>query len=121
VRAELSDASRAALVPPFALQTLVENAVRHAAAPRVEPTTVVVTAEVGAGMLTVTVRDDGAGTDPQTLSAAAGTGLSRLRERLAALYSDRARLRITTRPGAGFMVELAVPAAADDVHARVQP
>lgn len=44
VRANLADGLLDERVPAFALQTLVENAVRHGAAPRVAPTQIVVTA-----------------------------------------------------------------------------
>jgi LytS/YehU family sensor histidine kinase len=42
VRAELADGLLDECIPAFALQTLVENAVRHGAAPRVAPTEIVV-------------------------------------------------------------------------------
>jgi signal transduction histidine kinase len=57
----------------------------------------------------VGVKDDGAGSDPARLAATPGTGLSRLRERLAVLYGDRARLTIETAPGRGFGATLELP------------
>jgi anti-sigma regulatory factor (Ser/Thr protein kinase) len=109
VTAELSDEARTALVPSFAVQTLVENAVRHGAAPRVAPTAVTVTARVAGGMLTVRVRDDGAGATPAQVAESGGSGLRRLRERLAALHSARARLDIAATPGGGFTATLEIP------------
>jgi hypothetical protein len=109
VVAELSDEALGALVPCFALQTLVENAVRHGAAPRVEPTAVTVTARAAEGMLTVTVRDDGAGATTAEVAESRGSGLRRLRERLTVLHSDRARLDVATTPGGGFTATLEIP------------
>lgn len=113
VHADLGDAA-GALIPAFALQTLVENAVRHGAAPRVEPTEVRVEARVTPALLRVTVRDDGAGADPAVLAAgggASGTGLRHLRDRLAALYGGSARLDLATRPDGGFTAALRLPRA----------
>jgi two-component system LytT family sensor kinase len=95
-------------VPSFALQTLVENAVQHGATPRVAPTEIVVSAARGPNALTLAVRNTG-DARPPTNGAGSGTGLTRLRERLAVLYGGAATL--TTRPLAegGYEAVLAVP------------
>jgi signal transduction histidine kinase len=108
VRIEMDDAARAALLPSFALQTLVENAVRHGAAPRIESTEVAVMARLAGGQLTLWVSDTGAGASSEQL-AVGGTGLQRLRERLAVLYAGRARLDLATAPAGGFTASLVVP------------
>ena len=107
LEARIEPAAEPCLVPSFALQTLVENAVRHGAAPRVEPTRVSIMARVDGDALRVDVRDDGAGADPD--ASTGGTGLARLRERLTWLYRGRARLELSGRPGAGFCATLVVP------------
>jgi LytS/YehU family sensor histidine kinase len=90
IRSELTEDVLDAKVPAFALQTLVENAVRHGAGRRVAATEIAVKASSNASQLTLSVRntDDGSPAAPST----AGTGLARLRERLAVLYGDGARL-----------------------------
>lgn len=108
VEEAVSDDALDALVPVFAVQTLVENAVRHGAAPSVEPTTVSIIADAGNGRLTVTVRDNGAGA-VATSSPSNGTGLRRLRERLAAIYGDHARLETQPLAGGGFAASLTLP------------
>jgi LytS/YehU family sensor histidine kinase len=115
VRADMADALLDARVPAFALQTLVENAVQHGAAPRVAPTEIVVTAAGSASELTLSVRNTGdRGTVATTGAATAttagtGTGLARLRERLAVLYGSAARLVSRPLDGGGYEAVLVVP------------
>jgi anti-sigma regulatory factor (Ser/Thr protein kinase) len=109
VRIDVSEDARHALVPAYALQTLVENAVRHGATPRIEPTEIAVTARLNGGDLALVVHDTGAGVDKTGKTATTGTGLSRLRERLAVLYGGRARLGLESPAGGGFTASLVVP------------
>ena len=113
VHADLPQEALASQVPAFALQTLVENAVRHGVAPRVEPTQVTVVARAAGGKLTLSVHDTGTGARPAEIASGAGTGLKRLRERLAALYGSRARLELTTGPAGGFEARLDIPQTED--------
>jgi two-component system, LytTR family, sensor kinase len=98
-------ASRETLVPAFAVQTLVENAVRHAVTPRVEPTTVDIETRLRGGMLEVEVRDSGGGQVPADSN---GTGLNRLRERLQVLYQGKAFLDVRSDER-GVVVTLTIP------------
>ena len=106
-------AALACRLPAFALQTLVENAVRHAAAPRVEPTTLAIAAHVDAGALVLSVRDDGPGADIPAIAQGSGTGLRRLREQLKWLHGDAATLVLASEPGAGFAARVRVPQRVD--------
>jgi two-component system LytT family sensor kinase len=92
VREELPSELMQSTLPAFALQTLVENAVRHGAAPRVAATEIVVTARRDHASLVLTVRNSGTGAS-EAQAASTGTGLSRLRERLSMLYGNAATLR----------------------------
>ncbi len=109
VRAEMEPDLLDERVPSFALQTLVENAVRHGAAHRVAPTEIVVTAAGTDAGLTLSVRNTGDRLPPSPVNNGAGTGLSRLRERLAFLYGDAARLTCGARADGGFEAVLVVP------------
>ena len=109
VKAELPTDLEPERVPSFALQTLVENAVQHGAAPRVAPTEVAICATRSNSALVISVRNSGDGDGTRTDGNGAGTGLARLRERLSVLYGGAATL--VTRPIAsgGYEAVLTVP------------
>ena len=104
----IPDALLSAAVPSFALQQLVENAIRHGIARRTDAGLLIVRAERDGEFLQLTVIDDGAGIDPQ-LIAPAGHGIDNTRERLRALYGTRAALEITPRAEGGTIAILRVP------------
>lgn len=102
----------AASVPAFALQALVENAVRHAAAPRIGTTTIAISAALDGDVLTLRVADDGEGVDPAAAERSGGTGLRRLREQLVWLCGGAATLEIDSAPTRGFAATLKLPQSA---------
>jgi sensor histidine kinase YesM len=94
--------------PSFALQTLVENAVRHSIANRVEGGRVEITTRVDGATLLLRVRDDG--TPPGTSDGdGTGYGLRALRERLDAVYGKAALLAINAGAEAGYEVSIRLP------------
>jgi len=105
-----------ATLPSFALQTLVENAMRHGAAPKLGATHLHIEARIEAGRLCLIVSDDGVGAEPSAMNQTRGTGLHRLRERLAGLYGGNAKLTIQASP-AGVTATLHLPAT----HAALTP
>lgn len=111
ITSNVPDAVLDETVPAFSLQTLVENAVRHGAAPRAEPTEVAIAVTAEAGKVIVTVRDDGMGATEAQLAGGA-SGIARLRARLRALYGDAASLNLASTPGKGVLATLTVPSAA---------
>jgi two-component system LytT family sensor kinase len=99
-------------VPSFALQTLVENAVQHGAAPRVAPTDIAISATRRDSALVITVRnsgDTGGGGAPAATGSGAGTGLARLRQRLSVLYGGAATLVAGPVAVGGYEAVLTVP------------
>jgi len=100
------------VVPAFALQTLLDNAVRHGLETRPRGGTVSVRAAASGGTLELTVTDDGEGADPAAVAAASGHGLQLLARRLEALYGDDASLSWATAPDEGFTATVRFPARA---------
>ncbi len=95
-----------AQVPPMALQSLVENAVKHGITPQDECGKVWVSASAKDGELSIEVRDSGPGFDLAAIPA--GRGLDNLVERLDALFGDKARLNVVRRDGYS-VVEMILP------------
>jgi len=97
---------KSAVFPSMMLQTLVENAIKHGLEPKPEGGLLEIAAEIVDGQLAVHVRDTGIGFTPQ---AESGVGLANIRERLKALYNDRAELIISVPPAGGTCATIKVP------------
>ena len=102
VPAELMEAP----FPPLMLPSLVENAIKHGLEPQREGGTVTISAYVDGGKLRVTVADTGRGF-AETLGT--GVGLTNIRERLAALYGDAAKLTLEANAPHGVVATIEVP------------
>lgn len=96
-----------AAVPSFALQHLVENAIRHGIAPSTEGGKVTIGARRVGDMIELTVRDNGVGivSAPST----EGHGLDNTRQRLSALYADKASLTLEPHAGGGSVATIRLP------------
>jgi two-component system, LytTR family, sensor kinase len=104
---EIDETTLSAAVPAFALQHLVENAIRHGIARRTDAGRVVVTSRRDGGMLELTVEDDGPGIAEDAVQAK-GHGLQNTRERLRTLYGEGGTLTVA-RTAQGTMATLRVP------------
>ncbi len=102
---DVPDHLAGARIPPLSLQPLVENAIKHGLEPKVAGGSVRLVARGADGALQLDVEDDGLGFSP---TSASGVGLSNLRDRLASLYGEQARLVIEEIAG-GTRVRLTIP------------
>jgi hypothetical protein len=98
-----------ARMPPMAVLTLAENAVKHGIGPKSQGGTLRIEASLQGEMLEVAVCDDGVGLH---LGAGTGHGLSNTRSRLEAAYRSRASLEIANQPAGGVRAALLLPFAA---------
>ncbi|MGZ5651755.1 MAG: histidine kinase, partial [Usitatibacter sp.] len=92
--------------PPLMLPSLVENAIKHGLEPQREGGEVRISAELADGKLRLSVADTGRGFG-ETLGA--GVGLTNVRERLAAMYGDAAKLTLVANEPHGVVATIEVP------------
>ena len=108
VEAGMSEQALECMLPPFAIQTLVENAVRHAIGVRPEGGTIRIWGEVSDGRLRVEVSDDG----PEGAAGPAEEhhryGIAALRERLNGAFGVEAEL-LSGRDASGYNVKIIAP------------
>lgn len=105
---DIGDSILSAAVPSFALQHLVENAIRHGIARRADAGRLIIAARRDGDTLELSVMDDGAGIDTE-LANMRGHGIENTRERLRALYGERATLDIAKRAEGGTIAMLRMP------------
>jgi two-component system LytT family sensor kinase len=96
------------MVPALILQPLVENAIRHGLAPRLEGGTISISAARDGEFVRLQVADDGVGM--RDADDGSGIGLHNVRERLRSLYGDAGRISIESQPARGTCVNMWVPA-----------
>lgn len=106
---QIPDELGRAQVPSLILQPLVENAIKHGIAQRVEGGEVRVAASRSDGLLHLSVYNDGPLLDRDGGAGDHGIGLSNLRTRLKLLYGNDCDLRLENYGITGVQVSLALP------------
>lgn len=100
-----------ARVPHLLLQPLVENAIRHGIAPRIEPGTVRISTVLAADrFLHLEVRDDGPGVERgEKARTRKGVGLANIQSRLEQLYGSEHEFALENHPEGGVVVTISLP------------
>jgi LytS/YehU family sensor histidine kinase len=93
-------------VPPFALQTLVENAVKYGIDSNAKGGLIVCMAEVHTDTMVLRVRNPGS---LSSRSASTGIGLTNLQERLHLLFGTTAALRLLNSRPDEVTAEIIIP------------
>jgi two-component sensor histidine kinase len=99
---------RRARVPPLALATLVENAVKHGISPAQHGGEIAILAREVAHQLVLSVTDTGVGFNPSSGSGT-GIGLSNVCSRLSTLYGALGSLRVEANTPTGVRATLRLP------------
>lgn len=104
------------LVPPFIIQPLVENAVRHAM-PSEGRLTITISGEVDGDDVVVTVSDDGVGMDEETCqhimhpasSTGMGIAVKNVHDRMKGFFGADADMKVESELGRGTTITLRFP------------
>jgi len=106
-------------VPPFLLQPLVENAIRHGLAKGTKKGTISINITQQTGNLEIVVQDNGRGISPDTLlllgkqtvhsDTGAGTSIDNISKRLEGLYNGQASISIQSHSRTGTAVFISIP------------
>ena len=114
VRYRVSETALALKLPPAALLTLVENAIKHGIEPSRAGGEIVVSSSRSAAGWILEVADSGAGFGNATALTAGGTGLANLAERLRLALGAEARLTLEQREAGGAVARMLLPGSADE-------
>jgi two-component system, LytTR family, sensor kinase len=98
-----------AQVPSFILQPMVENAVKHGIAKRVQGGAIRIAAFRSNGVLTLSVYNDGPGLPAGWEQTHSGVGISNVRTRLHSLYGDEFKLSMRNQVPDGVETSVSVP------------
>jgi len=98
-----------AQVPSLILQPMVENAVKHGIARRVQGGAIRITASRANGTLTMRVYNDGPSLPVGWETSHSGIGILNVRTRLQSLYGDQFELSVRNQQPGGVEVTVSVP------------
>jgi sensor histidine kinase YesM len=119
VEAKIDPAAFDARLPPFSLQPLIENAIKHSVAPRAGGGKVSIAVSITTGDLIVIVSDDGRGTTCDQVEESSGLGLRLIRKTLSTQYDGHAQFDVETSPHQGFTVRMKIPQEERDPAQRL--
>lgn len=119
---EMQSGTELCMVPPLILQPLVENAIFHGLEAKSQGGTVVIESALQGENLLLTITDDGAGMDEETLNQARANceknvvkdahsiGMSNVHNRIRLNYGDGYGLTLESSKGIGTTITLLMPA-----------
>ncbi|HEV2617442.1 MAG TPA: histidine kinase [Candidatus Acidoferrales bacterium] len=108
---EVDESTLDTFVPSMLLQPIIENAIRHGLAPKLEGGEIRLRTRLVDGHLTIDIDDNGMGISSDRLARIYnnGIGISNVRERLRLLYGDQFRMDIHSREGDGTQIRIEIP------------
>jgi two-component system LytT family sensor kinase len=111
---EIDEEALDAFVPSMLLQPIIENAIKHGLAPRLEGGEIRIRTIRRGGRLYLEIDDNGIGMPSERLSEVygGGIGISNVHERLHLLYGDQFKMDIRSREGEGTQIRIEIPEVA---------
>ncbi len=118
VRYEIDPSARGVVLPVLVIQPLVENAINHGLAARMQVGHIAIAARRESNGFRISVEDDGVGIPEERqhevlkwgYGTGLGMGLSNVHQRLQSLFGPASGLHIEGGPGAGTRVSFWLPA-----------
>jgi len=98
------------LIPPFSVQPLVENAIKHAVDAQFEPVNITINVNIIKDELLIEVIDDGPGLS-QHSSSGLGIALNNIKSRLSLLYGNSSQLNLANNSNKGLTAVINIPLA----------
>ena len=100
-----------AFVPSMLLQPIVENAIKHGLAARLEGGQIIIRTAWNRGRLVIEVEDNGVGISQERMPQIfdGGIGISNVNERLRVLYATDFRMDVVSQEGQGTRIRIEVP------------
>jgi two-component system LytT family sensor kinase len=109
---EVDEETLEEFIPSMLLQPIVENAIKHGLAPRLEGGQIHLRTRRRDGRLSIDIEDNGMGIPSERLGEVygGGIGISNVHERLRLLYGDQFKMDIRSQAGEGTQIHLEIPA-----------
>jgi hypothetical protein len=108
---EIDETLLACEVPVMSMQPLLENVFKHTVEKRRQPTAIAISAQRQGDTLQLRVQDDSGNIGVRADNRTNGIGVRNIRERLAALYGERAAFDLVQLSPAGVLAEVRLPCA----------
>lgn len=108
---DIAEETLDAFVPSMLLQPIIENAIKHGLAPRLEGGEIRLRTKLIDGRLRIAIEDNGMGISSERLTQiySDGIGISNVHERLRLLYGDQFHMDIESREGEGTQIRIEIP------------
>jgi two-component system LytT family sensor kinase len=108
---EIDGGALDAFIPSMLLQPMIENAIKHGLAPRLEGGQIQLRIHRRDGRLAIAIDDNGMGMSPERLLEVygGGIGISNVHERLRLLYGDQFEMDIRSQEGEGTQIRIEIP------------
>jgi hypothetical protein len=110
----IDPACQSVMIPPFSVQPLVENAIKHAVDSQFDPVLIVVNVKIVNNQLLIEVLDDGPGLNKQSQSTGLGIAMKNIKSRLSILYGQSSELVLKNRATKGAMAVINIPLPVSD-------
>lgn len=114
VKWQIPDQLKTTIIPPFIIQPLVENSIKHGIYPQEKGGEIIVSAGKKNGSLKIIIKDNGPGINEKKVSEIKNgnnnrIGINNIKERLHSIYGSEAQLLIKSKKGEGTTNIITLP------------